>query len=123
MLASLVLTTLIAPLHAEENQWNTRALQRMMQEWDVKLEKMELHLQPAMLSGTSLIAFLPISLARQGQKSFGLTIKPCPFELPKLSLKSLWHERNQNDPVHQWVRETLTESFDAESVADIEVGV
>ena len=29
-------------------QWNTPALQRLMHEWDVKLEKMELHLQPAM---------------------------------------------------------------------------
>ena len=29
-------------------QWNTPALRRLMHEWDVKLEKMELHLQPAM---------------------------------------------------------------------------
>ena len=29
-------------------QWNTPALQRLMHEWDVKLEKLELHLRPAM---------------------------------------------------------------------------
>ena len=28
--------------------WNTEALQRLMHEWEVKLEKMETHLQPAM---------------------------------------------------------------------------
>ena len=29
-------------------QWSTPALKRMMHEWDVKLEKMELHLLSAM---------------------------------------------------------------------------
>ena len=29
-------------------QWNSKALQRLMHEWDVKLEKMELHLQASM---------------------------------------------------------------------------
>jgi ketosteroid isomerase-like protein len=29
-------------------RWNTQALQRLMHEWEVKREKMELHLQPAM---------------------------------------------------------------------------
>jgi ketosteroid isomerase-like protein len=31
-----------------ESPWNTEALRRLMHEWEVKLEKMELHLQPAM---------------------------------------------------------------------------
>lgn len=31
-----------------DSQWNTQALQRLMHEWDVKLEKMELHLQASM---------------------------------------------------------------------------
>ena len=35
------------PANAEE-AWSTPALERIMQEWDVKLEKMELHLQPAL---------------------------------------------------------------------------
>ena len=29
-------------------QWNSKALQRLMHEWDVKREKMELHLQASM---------------------------------------------------------------------------
>ncbi|MCH7823509.1 MAG: M24 family metallopeptidase [Acidobacteria bacterium] len=35
-------------LPPRQPQWNTRALQRLMREWEVKLEKMEVHLQPAM---------------------------------------------------------------------------
>ena len=31
-----------------DDQWNTKALQRLMHEWNVKLEKMELHLQNSM---------------------------------------------------------------------------
>ena len=31
-----------------DTQWNSKALQRLMHEWDVKLEKMELHLQASM---------------------------------------------------------------------------
>ena len=31
-----------------DDQWNTKALQRLMHEWNVKLEKMELHLQKSM---------------------------------------------------------------------------
>ena len=30
------------------DQWNTRALQRLMHEWNVKLEKMDLHLKNSM---------------------------------------------------------------------------
>lgn len=47
VLLPLVLLWLSSIAHAAE-QWNTRALQRLMHEWDVKQEKMLLHLQPAM---------------------------------------------------------------------------
>ena len=43
----LVLTAPTADI-ASADEWGTQALQRMMREWDVKLEKMELHLRPAM---------------------------------------------------------------------------
>lgn len=46
-LAALLIVAAPAP-GAAQQQWNTVALQRLMHEWDVKLEKMELHLQPAM---------------------------------------------------------------------------
>lgn len=48
----LVLTLLPMAAGAQEpgarQRWNTPALQRLMHEWEVKLEKMQLHLQPAM---------------------------------------------------------------------------
>ena len=70
-----------------------------------------LHMQPYVLIGTSFIAFVPRSVALLGEKLFGLAIKPSPFELPRLTIKAIWHERNQVDPAHQWIREKLVESF------------
>jgi hypothetical protein len=46
--AALLMSLLPLADGAAQQQWNTPALQRLMHEWDVKLEKMELHLQPAM---------------------------------------------------------------------------
>lgn len=46
---TVISTALLAVTHASaETNWNTPALQRLMHEWDVKHEKMRLHLQPAM---------------------------------------------------------------------------
>ena len=35
-------------LYSQSTEWNSKALQRLMHQWDVKLEKMELHLQKSM---------------------------------------------------------------------------
>lgn len=48
-IVTLLLTLLLATTPASANsEWNTPALKRLMHEWDVKHEKMMLHLQPAM---------------------------------------------------------------------------
>ncbi|GAB5487495.1 MAG: LysR family transcriptional regulator [Parasphingorhabdus sp.] len=63
-----------------------------------------LHLQASFLKGTQMIAFLPETLANQAAVKDGLTIRKCPFPLPALSIKAIWHERNQHSPLHQWIR-------------------
>lgn len=70
-----------------------------------------LNLQLALLLDSKLIAFLPESIARQGQQLFGLTVKPCPFALPALSIRGLWHERHHNDPIHKWIRDKISAVF------------
>jgi DNA-binding transcriptional LysR family regulator len=66
-----------------------------------------LHNQAILLKGTNFIAFLPASLAQQACKQYGLIAKPCPFKVNKVSIKGLWHERNQNNAAHQWLRSML----------------
>ena len=66
-----------------------------------------LHNQSILLKGTSFIAFLPDSLAKQACKQYGLTAKPCPFEVPNITIKGVWHERNNNQAAHKWLRNML----------------
>ena len=70
-----------------------------------------LNLQLALLPGSALIAFLPESIARQGQACYGLEIKECPFPLPPLTVRGIWHERHQNDPLHKWIRDKISDAF------------
>ena len=44
----LIISCLMTFIQSQSTQWNSKALQRLMHQWDVKLEKMELHLQASM---------------------------------------------------------------------------
>lgn len=70
-----------------------------------------LNLQLALLADTSLIAFLPESTAKQGHLLYGLEVKKCPFALPDVTIRGIWHERHQDDFVHMWVRNKISEFF------------
>lgn len=70
-----------------------------------------LNSQLALLPNSNLIAFLPMSLARQGQQFYGLELMSCPFPLPVVTIRGIWHERHQNDPVHKWIRDKIDNAF------------
>jgi DNA-binding transcriptional LysR family regulator len=63
-----------------------------------------LHVQTSLLSDTELIAFIPTTLAKQAAKIYGLKFKECPFDLPKLKIMGIWHQRYENDVLHKWIR-------------------
>ena len=66
-----------------------------------------LQMQPPLISGTQNIAFLPEIFAIQASKYHKLKVMDCPFELPPIVIKGLWHHRNQHDPAHQWIRNII----------------
>lgn len=70
-----------------------------------------LNLQLPLLPGSNLIAFLPESIAKQGRRVYDLEVKECPFTLPALIIRGMWHERHQNDIAHQWIREKIHDAF------------
>ncbi|ABV36335.1 transcriptional regulator [Shewanella sediminis HAW-EB3] len=70
-----------------------------------------LNFQLPLLSDSDLIAFLPDSIAKKGSQVYGLVVKECPFPLPPLTIRAMWHERHQNDVVHQWIREKIEDVF------------
>ncbi|WP_136806210.1 LysR family transcriptional regulator [Desulfosediminicola flagellatus] len=70
-----------------------------------------LSLQPALLAGSKLIAFLPETLAAQATKFYKFEVRECPFALPTLTIRGMWHERHQYDQVHKWIRDKISNSF------------
>lgn len=59
------------------------------------------------LKDSELIATLPRSLAENGSKEYGHVILDCPFDLPRITVKAIWHQRSQNEQMHRWLREQL----------------
>lgn len=70
-----------------------------------------------MLPGTPLIATTQRRLAHTLAPRLGLAITECPLRIPKLQEILMWHERSEQDPAHQYLREI----FQA-AVVDLEAG-
>ena len=65
---------------------------------------------PFLVAASDLIATVPESLARRFSKHVKLQILPLPFTVPAFRLTMLWHERNETDPAHLWLRNLITET-------------
>jgi len=59
---------------------------------------------------SDLIFTVPSSFARHAKKLYPLVELPLPFEFIPLAYVLLWHERNNEDPGHRWMRETICKS-------------
>jgi len=56
---------------------------------------------------TDLLAILPMEVADGIRAIGGIMIHPLPFPSPRIDLVQVWHERNQRDAAHQWLRQTV----------------
>ena len=61
----------------------------------------------SVLEQSDLLLTCPLSLAESYRKMAPLTITELPFRLPGIDTKMVWHEKNQNDPFHTWLRRTI----------------
>ncbi|QYJ85973.1 LysR family transcriptional regulator [Shewanella mesophila] len=59
---------------------------------------------------SNLIFTLPSSFASHAQKLYPLVELPLPLEFSPLAYVLLWHERNNDEPGHKWIRETICKS-------------
>ncbi|MCE9680117.1 LysR substrate-binding domain-containing protein [Shewanella sp. AS1] len=64
---------------------------------------------------SDLIFTLPSSFASHAQKLYSLVQLPLPISFANFAYVLLWHERNQDEPGHKWLRETICQSV-AEAV-------
>jgi len=65
---------------------------------------------PAMVERTDLVALLPRRFAEYAAERYALDIHelPVPFADQRMYLQ--WHERNEADPGHRWLREAMIEA-------------
>jgi len=63
-------------------------------------------------ANTDLILTLPSSFAYQAQKLYSLVAIPLPFKFMPMAYVFLWHQRNNQEPGHQWFRNIIFSSVE-----------
>jgi len=65
-------------------------------------------LSPArILNSTDLALTCPRKLALSYLEAFSLKVHELSFKIPPISVVQVWHERNQDDAAHQWLRNLI----------------
>ncbi|WP_019615787.1 LysR substrate-binding domain-containing protein [Psychromonas ossibalaenae] len=59
---------------------------------------------------SDLIVTLPSSFVAHAQRLYPLVQLPLPIEFSPLAYVLLWHKRNNDEPGHKWLRETICET-------------
>ena len=62
---------------------------------------------PAIVGSTDLVAVLPRRFAELMAPVFNLEIHESPVPISEQHFHMIWHENNNDDPGHRWLRETL----------------
>lgn len=62
---------------------------------------------PAIVAGTDLVSILPRAFAERVAPIYGLAIHQSPVPISEQEFHMMWHEKNNDDPGHKWLRETL----------------
>lgn len=68
---------------------------------------------PSILLQTDLMVTVPRSVAHNIRNADELQISDVPFEMPPLEVNMFWHTRQDADPAHRWLRQTMIELFGA----------
>lgn len=76
---------------------------------------------PAIVGSTDLVCVLPRRFAELMAPLYGLAIYESPVPISEQSYHMIWHERNNDDPGHKWLRDALTRSFQGDLVSKSEL--
>jgi DNA-binding transcriptional LysR family regulator len=64
---------------------------------------------PSILARTNLIATLPARVANEFTSNLNLKVLPCPIPLKGFAVYMRWHQSNQNNATHIWLRTLIQE--------------
>jgi DNA-binding transcriptional LysR family regulator len=66
----------------------------------------------AVVSNTDLLLSLPSRVAEHLSRFYPLEIRELPFEIDKLSVSQVWHQRLEKDSLQRWLRTQIAETAD-----------
>ena len=66
--------------------------------------------KPAIVESTDLIGLLPRRFAEHAAARYAIDIHEMPVPMPRQHVYLMWHERNDDDPGHRWLREAIVEA-------------
>lgn len=69
-----------------------------------------------LLATSDLIATVPRHTGQTLARTSNLSIETCPFAIEPFSVHQYWHERNEHDSGHRWLRRQCHALFDADYV-------
>lgn len=72
---------------------------------------------PFMLANSDCVALLPKRMAERCAKEMGLKLLPPPIDVTGFTVSMIWHQRHNNRPQHQWLRNQFTVA--AQRLSDI----
>ena len=62
-----------------------------------------------MVVNSDLLTVLPLHFVPTTGMADQLVVRDLPLEVPPVHVEALWHERQQDKPAHQWLRQQLLE--------------
>ncbi len=72
--------------------------------------KLPLHSLLSVLTSSQAVAIVPRRVALDFAASCPITVRPLPFQSPRVSLSMIWHRRLDDHPAHRWLRSVLLQS-------------
>jgi len=66
---------------------------------------------PLIVAGTDLIVSLPSRVAEASSRLVKVKVHPLPIPIPSFDVAVYWHERVENEPANQWLRNAVSELF------------
>lgn len=65
---------------------------------------------PFLLANSDCVALLPNRMAQQCAKTMNLKLLPPPIPIEGFTISMVWHQRNTNNPAHQWLRQQIIDA-------------
>jgi len=70
---------------------------------------------PLIIANSNLIATVTREIAEPYVEKYGLQMLKLPFDIPDVQVSLFWHERNDRDAGHQWLREMAVKMTELKS--------